>query len=157
MAEAMLGAPAASWSNRLPGEVMTSNVRFAETSMPGRNVVAILPGTDAKLKGQYVAIGAHSDHIPPRQQPVDHDSLRAYMQVVRPQGADSRRPPTPEKCSASRQSSTACGPSARHGWTRSTMALMTTARFDDGAGNRRTIRQRAAEAETVDPLCLAYR
>lgn len=98
MAEAMLGAPAASWSNRLAGKTMTANVRFIETSMPGRNVVAILPGTDSKLKGQYVAIGAHNDHIPPRQQPVDHDSLRAYMQVVRPQGADSpNRPPTPEE------------------------------------------------------------
>jgi hypothetical protein len=98
MAEAMLGAPAASWSNRLAGKSVTTNIRFAETSKPGRNVVAILPGADPKLKGQYVAIGAHNDHIPPRQQPVDHDSLRAYMQVVRPQGADSpNRPPTPEE------------------------------------------------------------
>ena len=98
MAEAMLGVPAASWSNRLTGKSVTASVRFTETSKPGRNVVAILPGTDQKLKGQYVAIGAHNDHIQPRQQPVDHDSLRAYMQVVRPQGADSpNRPPTPEE------------------------------------------------------------
>jgi len=98
MAEAMLGAPAASWTNRMVGKSVTTSVRFTETSKPGRNVVAILPGTDPKLKGQYVAIGAHNDHIPLRQQPVDHDSLRAYMQVVRPQGADSpNRPPTPEE------------------------------------------------------------
>ena len=33
-----------------------------------------------------------------RQPPVDHDSLRAFMQVVRPQGADiDARPPTPEE------------------------------------------------------------
>ena len=98
MAETMLGAPAASWTNRMVGKSVTTSVRFTETSKPGRNVVAILPGTDPKLKGQYVAIGAHNDHIPLRQQPVDHDSLRAYMQVVRPQGADSpNRPPTPEE------------------------------------------------------------
>lgn len=98
MAEAMLGAPASSWTNRLTGKLVTASVRFTETSKPGRNVVAILPGTDPKLKGQYVAIGAHNDHIPPRPQPVDHDSLRAYMQVVRPQGADSPdRPPTAEE------------------------------------------------------------
>src|SRR5688572_30117353 len=98
MAEAMLGAPAASWTNRMVGKSVTSSVRFVETSQPGRNVVAVMPGTDAKLKGQYVAIGAHNDHIPLRQPPVDHDSLRAFMQVVRPQGADSdARPPTPEE------------------------------------------------------------
>ncbi len=28
-----------------------------------RNVVAIVPGTDAKLKSEYVAFGAHSDHL----------------------------------------------------------------------------------------------
>ena len=28
---------------------------------PARNVVAILPGSDPKLKNQYVAVGAHSD------------------------------------------------------------------------------------------------
>ena len=98
MAEAMLGAPAASWTNRLAGKSISASVRFTDTSLPGRNVVAILPGSDPKLKGQYIAIGAHNDHVGPRQQPVDHDSLRAYMQVVRPQGADSpNRPATAEE------------------------------------------------------------
>ena len=98
MGEAMLGAPFTSWRNRLAGNSIAAAVRFQDTSKPGRNVVAILPGTDPKLKGQYVAIGAHNDHIPLRQRPVDHDSLRAYMQVVRPQGADTEdHPPTPEE------------------------------------------------------------
>jgi Peptidase family M28 len=98
MAETMLGAPVASWNNRMVGKSVTNSVRFLETPKPGRNVVAIMPGTDARLKGQYVAIGAHNDHIPLRQPPVDHDSLRAFMQVVRPQGADSDpRPATPEE------------------------------------------------------------
>ncbi len=98
MAEAMLGAPYGSWPNRLVGKSITASVRFSEMPKPGRNVVAILPGTDPKLKGEYVAIGAHNDHIPLRQRPVDHDSLKAYMQVIRPQGADTEdHPPTPEE------------------------------------------------------------
>jgi len=98
MAEGMLGAPAASWTNRLAGKPLAASVRFTDMSKPGRNVVAILPGADPRLKGQFVAIGAHNDHIPLRPQAVDHDSLKAYMQVVRPQGADSDNlPPTPEQ------------------------------------------------------------
>ena len=101
MAEAMLGGPANSWTNRLAGKWLTANVRFTDVSKPGRNVVAILPGSDPKLKGQYLAIGAHNDHIGFRTQgPVDHDSVKAYMQVVRPQGADSpNRPPSPVELS----------------------------------------------------------
>jgi hypothetical protein len=98
MAEAMLGVPYGQWNNRLAGKELNAAVRFNDTSKPGRNVVAIAPGSDPKLKGQYVAIGAHNDHIPLRQRPIDHDSLRAYMQVIRPQGADSDdHPPSPEE------------------------------------------------------------
>ena len=97
VAEAMLG-PASTWTNRLTGKEVAGGVNFHDTSKPGRNVVAIVPGSDPKLKGQYVAIGAHNDHLALRQQPVDHDSIKAFMQVVRPQGADSDpRPATPEE------------------------------------------------------------
>ena len=64
-----------------------------ERRAPARNVVAILPGSDPKLKGEYVAIGAHSDHVGFNTAPVDHDSLRAFNLVARPQGADGS--PTP--------------------------------------------------------------
>lgn len=43
----------------------------------GRNVVGIIPGSDPKLKHQYVAIGAHNDHVGIAA-PVDKDSLKAY-------------------------------------------------------------------------------
>ena len=59
---------------------------------PGRNVVAVLPGSDPVLKNEYVAIGAHNDHIGFNNRPVDHDSMRVYNMIVRPQGADSPRP-----------------------------------------------------------------
>jgi Peptidase family M28 len=42
-----------------------------------RNVVAILPGADATLRGEYVAIGAHNDHLG-FGVPADHDSLRTW-------------------------------------------------------------------------------
>lgn len=42
-----------------------------------RNVIAILPGSDRKLRGQFIAIGAHNDHLG-FGTPADHDSLRAW-------------------------------------------------------------------------------
>lgn len=65
---------------------------------PSRNVVAILPGRDPKLRGEYVAIGAHNDHIGLSRIPVDHDSLRIFDHLVRPGGAeDQSRQATPEQ------------------------------------------------------------
>jgi hypothetical protein len=58
------------------------------TPYPARNVVGIIPGSDPKLKGEYVAIGAHNDHIGIARRPVDHDSLRIWNHIVRPEGAD---------------------------------------------------------------------
>ena len=43
-----------------------------------RNVVAVIPGSDPVFKHQYVAIGAHNDHIGMAATPVDHDSLKAF-------------------------------------------------------------------------------
>jgi len=43
-----------------------------------RNVIAILHGSDPVLRNEYVAIGAHSDHLGVRSRAVDYDSLRAF-------------------------------------------------------------------------------
>jgi hypothetical protein len=65
---------------------------------PTRNVVAILEGSDPKLKGQYVAIGAHNDHVGFTARPVDHDSIRFLTHLVRPGGAeDAGKQPTPDQ------------------------------------------------------------
>jgi hypothetical protein len=61
---------------------------------PARNVVAILPGSDPALKGQYVAVGAHNDHVGMQAKAEDHDSLRAWNTVMRPRGAENS-PGTP--------------------------------------------------------------
>lgn len=93
--EALLGTPLAEARRGATGKPITASIRFIDASKPGRNVIAIVPGTDPALRGQYVAIGAHNDHVPPTPTAVDHDSLRAVLQVVRPQGADSpNREPT---------------------------------------------------------------
>ena len=42
-----------------------------------RNVVAIIPGSDPVLRHQYVAVGAHNDHVG-FASPVDKDSIRAF-------------------------------------------------------------------------------
>ena len=98
-ADALLGAPNAGATKGAAGQSAQVNLKFALVRRPGRNVVAILPGSDAKLKGEYVAIGAHSDHVGTRAQgPVEHDSMRVFNTLVRPQGADSpNRVPTSDE------------------------------------------------------------
>lgn len=59
-----------------------------------RNVIAIVPGSDPALRGQYVSVTAHNDHIGYTHRPVDHDSLIAFNTIIQPLGADSR-PHTP--------------------------------------------------------------
>jgi hypothetical protein len=52
---------------------------FSRQPVPARNVVAMIPGSDPALRGQYIAIGAHPDHVGMRSGGgLDHDSLRAF-------------------------------------------------------------------------------
>ncbi|MEK7400887.1 MAG: M28 family peptidase [Gemmatimonadota bacterium] len=103
MAEAMLGGPLSAAVVGAAGKTVTGSLKYTDARAPGsRNVIAILPGSDRKLAGQYVALGAHSDHVDPSlgqgdfSLPIDHDSLWAFYHVVRPNGADDgAKPPTP--------------------------------------------------------------
>jgi hypothetical protein len=93
MAEVMLGAPLQSVAKGAQGKSVTGAFNFVEAPAPGaRNVVAILPGSDPRLRGEYVAVGAHSDHVG-LSEPVDHDSLYAFYHIVRPEGADDGNKP----------------------------------------------------------------
>lgn len=61
------------------GGMATGTMEFVELPTEwARNVVAMVPGSDPKLKYQYVAVGAHNDHVGMSGTPVDKDSLRAY-------------------------------------------------------------------------------
>jgi hypothetical protein len=74
------GSPvSASWTNQ-----------FELSKFQARNVIAILPGSDPARAGEYVLLSAHNDHVAMLQRPVDHDSVRAYDRVMRPQGANDR-------------------------------------------------------------------
>ena len=64
------------------GASVTASLDFVETpSNYARNVVAIIPGSDPVLKHEYVAIGAHNDHIGMTATPVDKDSLKAFNDI----------------------------------------------------------------------------
>jgi hypothetical protein len=103
VAGAMLGASLDSARTGVSGRTLSA--RFVETTetAPGRNVLAILPGSDPTLRGEYVVIGAHDDHVGFNHTPADHDSVKALMMHAAPQGADSPDPkPTPEQWRAIR-------------------------------------------------------
>jgi hypothetical protein len=76
------------------GKTVTGRATLTESPAPAYNVVAVLRGSDPKLRGQYVALGAHNDHVGVAREAVDHDSLRAYnAQAWRMQGAYAGLPP----------------------------------------------------------------
>ena len=62
----------------LKGGIVTASLDFVDTPTDwARNVVAVVPGSDPVLKYQYVAIGAHNDHVGITA-PADKDSIRAF-------------------------------------------------------------------------------
>ena len=89
VARAMLGVDADSAATGRTGVTVQASVRITEKDAPGRNVIAILRGSDPKLRDEYVAIGAHNDHIGFSNAPVEHDSMYAFMHIAAPQGADN--------------------------------------------------------------------
>ena len=95
----MFGKPLDSLTLGTTGAAAAIAMRYTTTPVPdpARNVVGIIPGSDPRLKGEYVAIGGHNDHIG-LARPVDHDSIRIFNEIVRPEGADdARKQPTPEQ------------------------------------------------------------
>jgi hypothetical protein len=86
-AAALLGLPDAGALGSLApgalGAVVRGTVAFVATPVPAYNVVAILPGSDPALRGQYVALGAHNDHVGVAGRAVDHDSLKAHNAAAR--------------------------------------------------------------------------
>jgi hypothetical protein len=90
-AVALLGAPATTPPPGAAGRTVHGIMRFVDSTAPSpaRNVVALLRGSDPTLRGQMVAVGAHNDHDGFAPEAVDHDSLRAFNRLMRPEGANS--------------------------------------------------------------------
>jgi hypothetical protein len=97
VAAALLGKSASSAMLGDKGVAATIDVRERVVAAPTRNVIGIIPGTDPQLKKEYIVIGAHADHIGvSAARPVaEHDSLKAYNEVARVEGADTRNAPEP--------------------------------------------------------------
>jgi hypothetical protein len=90
-AERILGAPANAWKTGTAGLPLTLSYgyRRSDPQAAARNVVAILPGSDPTLRGEYVAFGAHNDHLGLAKKALDHDSIWVFNHVMRPHGADT--------------------------------------------------------------------
>jgi hypothetical protein len=101
----LMGAPLSTLTRGALGPPLGGSVvvRVEPLAAPARNVVAILRGSDPGVRGQYVALGAHNDHLGLAPSPSDNDSVRAFNRVVRPRGADSpERAPTDAEVAAIR-------------------------------------------------------
>lgn len=99
-ATTLLGASPDGLSPGATGRRVSGAFGFRSTPVPypARNVVAILRGSDPALRGEYVSLTAHNDHVGFDRSPADHDSLRAFNRVIRPMGADSPlREPTADE------------------------------------------------------------
>ncbi|MGI9139747.1 MAG: M28 family metallopeptidase, partial [Gemmatimonadaceae bacterium] len=70
------------------GRAVSGHPAFGQNPLriPTYNVIAKIRGSDPTLAGQFVAFGAHSDHVGTGPA-VDHDSLRAHNMVFRRGGA----------------------------------------------------------------------
>lgn len=86
----LFSAPLAQLQPGAAGATAALNVAYdvEPVEFPARNVVGIIRGSDPRLAGEYVAIGAHNDHVGLADHAVDHDSLRIWNHIVRPEGAD---------------------------------------------------------------------
>ena len=99
-AEKIFGARLDSVAIGTAGRPVAAKISFVDRPVEAaaRNVVALLRGSDPKLRGQIIAIGAHSDHLGIARVVTDHDSLRAFDRVMRPEGAQTpATTPTPEQ------------------------------------------------------------
>jgi hypothetical protein len=72
---------------------------YGDPPAPARNVVAVVEGSDPKLKTEFVVVSAHSDHVGiQEEQKADHDSLRMADILTRPMGVETpERPLSPSE------------------------------------------------------------
>jgi hypothetical protein len=80
VAQRLVGADPASVRTGAAGRwLRVGSLAFTRSPAPARNVIGIIPGSDPALRGEYVALGAHNDHLGTRfAGALDHDSLRTY-------------------------------------------------------------------------------
>jgi hypothetical protein len=94
-AERMLGGTLARTRQGQAGATLGGDIRYERSLTPSRNLIAVIPGTDPELRGEYVALGAHTDHMGIRPEPLDHDSLRAVNLAIRARTGPGGNPLSP--------------------------------------------------------------
>ena len=132
VATQMFGAAADGVAPGTAGRPLEGTLVLHQAQAPGRNVIAVLRGSDPVLRNEYVAIGAHNDHIGFNNSPVDHDSIRAFNMVARVQGADSPRPATLTAAQQTRVRTMTDSLHALHGARRDSI---NNGADDDGSGS----------------------
>ncbi len=144
-ADELLGAPLDQVKPGTLGPKVTGALRTIEVPYhlpsPVRNVVAILPGSDPALRGEYVAIGAHNDHIGTTSDqysdlhhPVPDDSEYVVNHLFRLSGADDPQPKLTPAQAAEVNGILARVRAASHGASARTDSIFNGA-DDDGSGS----------------------
>jgi hypothetical protein len=140
----LLGAVPDALTPGAPGKTISGSLRYTRVPYagpPARNVVALLPGSDPALRGEYVVIGAHNDHIgtvddgmSDTQQPQAHDSTYVVDHLYRQGGAEDARPTlTPEQ--QSRVNAILAGVRRRSGGKSARLDSVFNGADDDGSGS----------------------
>ena len=114
-ADRLLGAPIEERPVGSIGGIVRGDFRVNIRRMPGemaRTVLAILPGSDPALRGQYVAVGTHKDHFGHATRATDHDSSRVEYHAHHRATLQGRKP-TAEELSGRADSLTWVGPARR--------------------------------------------
>ncbi|HXT16538.1 MAG TPA: M20/M25/M40 family metallo-hydrolase [Gemmatimonadaceae bacterium] len=92
-AQRLFSSPLESLRPGTTGNALHGNLAYSvRDTAPARNVIAVLRGGDPALRGEYVAIGAHSDHVGTRNVLLDHDSVRVFNRMFRTLGARDEPP-----------------------------------------------------------------
>ncbi len=98
VAQAVFGADPAGLAPGTAGRPFSGNAKVNETPIrqfvdnPAYNVIGIVRGSDPVLRNEYVAIGAHNDHVGTDPQPAPHDWTYVVNHLYRLQGADDQDP-----------------------------------------------------------------
>jgi hypothetical protein len=118
------------------GLTVTATPRFKESpaAYPARNVVAMIPGSDPRLRGEFVAIGAHNDHIGWSARPVAHDSMYVVNHLFRTGGADDP-PARLDSAKAARVNSLLADLRRRSNGTSARLDSIYNGADDDGSGS----------------------
>jgi hypothetical protein len=90
----VFGADPATLNAGAAGKPFTGNPKFIDKPVEhaAYNVVGIIRGSDPTLRNEYVAIGAHNDHIGTDPDPQPHDWTYVVNHLYRMQGADDDDP-----------------------------------------------------------------